>query len=92
MVDGGEKRFGGRNRLRLVTPWKWTGLCMSLYIDEEFFFLRDQGIDQNRLSIGVMTPYSKYFQIRVFYMLRNLKIAGEWSHQNVLGLEFSFSF
>lgn len=81
-----------RDRLRIVTPWKFSRLCMVPYIDDELFFKKDEGFFQNRLCVGVTTPFERTFKSKIYYMLRSDKMCSIWRYQHVIGLNFAFEF
>jgi len=79
------------NRLKLLSCLSHSGT--SLYCSEEFFWERAQGLNENRLIVGVNIPYHTYVRLDLYYMLRSLRTLGKhWENQNVYGIHFSLYF
>ncbi|MFZ0565049.1 MAG: DUF2490 domain-containing protein [Chlamydiales bacterium] len=81
-----------RNRLRLTSPWKLTQIKLIPFVDDEVFFRERVGFSENRFAIGGTVQPPDSYHVRTFYMLRHIKLLDRWTHQNILGLYFSFSF
>lgn len=81
-----------RNRLRLVAPWKLTQVKLVPYVENELFFRERSGFSEDRFAVGGSVEPPDTFHLRAFYMLRYIKLLERWTHQNILGIYFSFSF
>jgi len=73
-----------RNRLRLLAP-ELGGWCIP-YVENEIFWRQTRGINQDRVSGGMIVQFSEHVGSEVSYILRFQKRAEDWVHQNVLNL------
>jgi Protein of unknown function (DUF2490) len=89
----GDRRWLFREKLYFFTPWKWTSWHLNPYVTEELFFEQTKGFSQNRFYVGLALRPHRMVGGALFVMLRNLKNASHhWTHQYVLGMNFSLYF
>ena len=82
-----------RNRLEILTPWRFTRRGIGPYFSEEFFWEESRGINQNRLIFGLRIPYHERTQLDLYYLYRAFKNAHkDWINQNIIGVHFSLHF
>ncbi len=62
------------------------------YLSNEIFLEVKGGFNQNRSSIGILTPLIGKLRGDFYYMLRFLKRDRQWSHQHVFGTWFVLDF
>ena len=77
-----------RNLTSITFPIVIPHIYFSPVIGEEAFFRQYSGFSQNRLSIGLMSKFSKNVQINMFYIYRNLKRLIGWNSQNIVNIQF----
>lgn len=73
-----------RFRLELM----YTKPCLQPYISDEFFFLNNKGIRQNRLILGFKVPISKKSFVKLEYMERIVSLQDKWRRHPVFGVLF----
>ena len=87
------QRWLYRNRLEILTPIRLMSKGIAPFISNEIFWRKAQGLDQNRLIVGLRIPYHTRTQLDLYYMKCSFKLPPKkWTHQNVLGLHFSLHF
>ena len=87
------QRFLYCNRLEILTPLRLMSSGIAPFISNEIFWKKTEGLNQNRLILGVRIPYHSRTQLDLYYMKHSLKLPSKkWIHQNVLGVHFSLLF
>jgi hypothetical protein len=86
LFDSDPNHWLYRNRLRVITPWTFTGWNLNPYIENEVFWRQARGVNQDRVSTGFMMQFSEHVGGETSYILRLQKQETGWVHQNVLNL------
>lgn len=86
-----------RNRLQLITPWKWGKMEFNPYFSEEVFFYEYRGFSENRLLLGERFFPFCHFETCLYYMWRHLDNFDEarirsWKLTKVIGLCFNLTY
>lgn len=86
-----------RNRLQVITPWKWGKMEFNPYFSEEAFFYEYRGFSENRVLFGGLFSPFCHLESCFYYMLRHVYNFDEernlsWKLTRVIGLCFNFSY
>ncbi|MCI5051696.1 MAG: DUF2490 domain-containing protein [Simkaniaceae bacterium] len=82
-----------RNLYEMRLPIEVTRLKIRPYLADEFFFRQYVGFAQNRVYIGARAQLNPNTTENIYFLYRNRKtLNGQWLHENILGIEFSFTF
>lgn len=82
-----------RNQITLKSPWKWTGLGINPYISDEIFIQEDSdGINRNRVFVGVSLKLFEHVQGEVYYLWQTDDTGDEWKDTNVIGTKLQAVF
>lgn len=92
-----------RNRIQVVTPWKWTQYKINPYTSYEVFFddgkpskdvRRNDKFDQWRFIIGAKAKLSDNWSLDAYYLLQEKKDTGEheWSGHHIIGVGLAYKF
>lgn len=81
-----------RGRVRMNYYWRIKNQVYSPFISNEIFLQSKHGLTQDRLGIGINTPFFDFLKGDIYYILRFLKQDHLWTHQHVFGLWLYFYF
>ena len=82
-----------RNRLRIILPWAFTSLQINPFIENEIFIRQRRGLNEDRLTAGLLSNIYKNLSGEISYMARFQKqLSGTWIHQNVLNIVLFLAF
>ena len=92
IFETGGERWLYRNRLRIISPWRWTKLRLNPFVGQEFFWEEGRGINQTRLTGGLFLHIHERFKLNFFYMMRHTRRGGDWARQNVFSAHIYLFF
>lgn len=92
-----------RNRLQVVSPWKWTDFKINPYASYEIFLddgkeskhvRKNDKFDQWRFVVGAKAKLSDNWGLDLYYLLQEKKDTGDhdWDNHHIIGLELSYKF
>ncbi len=81
-----------RQRYRFTTPIDMGRFTLKPVIWDEIFFAQRRGFFENRISVGVSVLPGNGLTLTALYTFRDIKIAQEWRHNDVIYLWITYDF
>ena len=97
MKENTQDYFRYRNRIRLISPWKWTALKINprTYYELNLSDLPndvDWEFDRQRFYIGATLSLLNHINGELYYLKQLDWTGGDWREYNVFGVGLSASF
>lgn len=96
--DGKDDYLRFRNRIKVKSPYKLTGLAINPYAAWEAFYEDKDGLsssdklNRHRYYLGVSAKFTDHINGGLYYMLQTDRDGDAWKNTNVAGLEIAASF
>ncbi len=94
ILDSDPVHWVYRNRIRIVPPRTFTSFQINPYLENEIFIRQRRGLNEDRLTVGLMSHIYKNLSGELSYMARFQKqhLSRDWIHQNILNIVFFLAF
>ena len=92
IIDSNPFHWLYRNRFRIIAPPMRQNPKVAFFTDNEFFWFEAHGVNEDRLSAGLMIQWQDNWGAESFYMARFLKQLDGWSYNTVAAFSLLFSF
>ena len=79
-----------RDRFRVFLPIHWTQYDITPFFDNEIFWREANGINEDRVAVGIKEKFTSFFTCETSYTARFLKAIPHWTQQNVFLIWFNF--
>lgn len=92
--DSGVLPWMYSNRFRIVSPPLFQGKRgrLALFVENHFFWRQGQGVNEDRVSSGLLALLQDNVGGQFFYTERFLKREMDWIHNHVIQVSLLFSF